>query len=142
MPDNSTGVFTFYPTFSDCVTLYHGATGVWIGDGTVLDIQNKKGGTEGSLYVAYLSGEYQDLGPVLNLEAAVTYQSSDSGTEHPPEDSDQWSATPDPQKGTYLWTKIVFTSAQKKLCTYTVSYVGSDAHILPITNSEIDTLFE
>lgn len=65
MADSSSGTYTFYPTFSDFVTLYRGAVRVWIGDGTT--------GVGGKLYVEYNNGTIQDLGYVSDYETAKAY---------------------------------------------------------------------
>lgn len=105
MANNSTGVYTFYPTFSDFIPLYRGANAVWIGDGTAVDIEHKKGGTAGALYVSYITDEYQELGYVSDYYMAKEIF-ADLGIDLSYE---QWVAilvaTPDNAKASEAWAK-------------------------------------
>lgn len=73
MPNNSSGVYTFYANFSSSIPLYRGVNAVWIGDGSPVDIDHKTGGTAGALYASYVTDEYQELGYVSDYYQAKEY---------------------------------------------------------------------
>lgn len=64
----ASGEYTFYPKFSEFVTLYRGVARVWIADGTSLHP-----GVAGKLYAEYIDGLIQDLGYVSDYEEAKKY---------------------------------------------------------------------
>lgn len=64
----ASGEYTFYPKFSEFVTLYRGVIRVWIADGTQLNP-----GTNGKLYAEYVDGAVQELGYVSDYETARQY---------------------------------------------------------------------
>lgn len=78
--NNSSGVYTFYPQFSDYVTLYRGVVEVFIGDGI-------KGQNIGNLYAVYITGEVQDIGPVSSYAVAVSEGYAGPGTDFPTPES-------------------------------------------------------
>ena len=64
----STGNYTFYPRFSEYVTLYRGVVRVWIADGTA-----EKPGVSGKLYAEYIDGLIEELGYVSDYDTARQY---------------------------------------------------------------------
>lgn len=57
----------------------------------------------------------------------ITYMNSDDGVNHPSESSQDWSSTPNPIQGKYLWTKIVLTWMDNTTSViYNVSYAGAN----------------
>lgn len=64
----ASGEYTFYPKFSEFVTLYRGVVRVWIADGTSVNP-----GTPGKLYAEYIDGIVTELGYVSDYEEAKKY---------------------------------------------------------------------
>lgn len=150
----SEGIFTFYPQFKEFLPLYRDVTRVWIGDG-------ENTGEKGMLYAEYANGQVAELGfitlyplaveggytgteaewmdAIIHLAASnkgatvvTTYQNSDNPST-PPLDSDNWSPTPSPQQGKYLWARSTLTWAdQTQSNIYNVSYIGQDSSLVSV----------
>lgn len=84
----SNGVYTFYPEFSQYVTLYRGVTAVWIGNGNSSSPANPDFPTfndQGVLYASYIDDSVQNLGPVSSFAEAVASGKAGPGTDFPTE---------------------------------------------------------
>ena len=71
--------------------------------------------------------QYQDSGHESLANATVTckYQNSTSGIIHPDESSTDWSTSPHPEEGKYLWIQIIHTWNNGTVnYAYAVSYIG------------------
>lgn len=60
--------YTFYPTFSEYVTLYRGIVRTWMGDGTQ---SGDTPGQKGVLYAQYVNSMTQEIGPISSYAIAV-----------------------------------------------------------------------
>lgn len=84
----SNGIYTFYPEFSQFVTLYRGVTAVWIGNGDSEDPANPdfpSFNNQGVLYASYIDDSVQNLGPVSSYAEAVASGKAGPGTDFPTE---------------------------------------------------------
>lgn len=148
----SKGIFTFYPEFKEFLPVYRDVSRVWIGDGTHT-------GDAGMMYAQYADGTIVELGyvtlysqavdagytgsssdwvaGVINLVAmnkgatvTVSYQNSDSGTVRP---TGEWSSTPAPEQGKFMWSKLVLTWIDGSTSdVYLVSYEGKDSAVVSV----------
>lgn len=94
----ASGEYTFYPKFSEFVTLYRGVSRVWIADGTALHQ-----GAPGKLYAEYIDGLIQDLGYVSDYEEAKKYFADLGITLTYPEWVATLAATPENAKRSEAW---------------------------------------
>ena len=154
--------FTFTPEFKEFLPIYRDVTRVWIGDGATT-------GDSGMLYAEYANGEISELGFVTLYEIAVqhgyqgtvndwtqaiislaamnkgattvtVYRNSNTGVEHPAA-SAEWSPTPTPTKGEYLWAKTTITWVDSTTSVfYSVSYQGQDSALTSV-NGETGNVF-
>lgn len=84
----SNGIYTFYPEFSQFVTLYRGVTAVWIGNGDSSSPSNPDFpafNEQGVLYASYIDDSVQNLGPVSSFAEAVASGKAGPGTDFPTE---------------------------------------------------------
>lgn len=84
----SDGIYTFYPEFSQYVTLYRGVTAVWIGNGNSSSPANPDFpafNEQGVLYASYIDDSVQNLGPVSSFAEAVQSGKAGPGTDFPTE---------------------------------------------------------
>ena len=84
----SNGIYTFYPEFSQYVTLYRGVTAVWIGNGDSSSPANPDFpafNDQGVLYASYIDDSVQNLGPVSSFAEAVQSGKAGPGTDFPTE---------------------------------------------------------
>jgi len=149
---NGNGVYEFYPTFKEFLSVYRDVKRVWIGDGSGGDNNES-----GMLYAEYANSRIVELGyvtlypiavengyegtesewirAIVNMAAtdkgataSVSYQNSTSGTNPP--SGGTWSNLPNPQQGQYVWTRVVLRWVDGTTSTlYSVSYVGIDSSV-------------
>lgn len=150
-------VYTFNANFNEFLPEYRDVTRVWIGDGS-----NQTNQKAGMLYAQYVDNRIQELGYVTLYDYAhehgyqgtaaewtagvielvamnkgatvsITYQTTTDGTNHPAESSAAWSPTPAPEKGKFIWTKIVLQWIDSTTSTiYTVAYQGADSDLTSV----------
>lgn len=149
------GVFTFRPEFKEFLPSYRYVNRVWIGDGV-------NTGTSGMLYAEYEDGSVAELGSVSLYATAVEngyqgtekqwvqmiigvadlvkgataeihYMISDSGVEHPDEESEEWSETPSFEQGKFTWAKVDLRWIDGTTTTfYSASYHGRDGSVTSV----------
>lgn len=75
-------------------------------------------------WVNYVLTVKDELNNVLS-HPVVTYHNSSSGSVVPSDDN--WTSSPSPQKGSYMWTRIVYNwTTGSSSVVHTVTYIGQD----------------
>lgn len=106
MADNPTGVYTFYPEFTEHVVLYRGVVRVWIDE-------------YGMIYAEYVDGQTQVLGPASSYAEAVQSGYAGEGTAYPTRES---------------WVQHIIETTQNALNAEAWA-VGTEGG-LPVTSSD------